>query len=422
LLGDSGARISSGRSAYMTFDNAYSGLSHETRLTSAGDGPLHWIAGVFHTRTNRSLKFSEMMPGLDAYNDIDRRAKGGRVDEGYTEDLSSKYSETAMFGELGYRPSAKWLLTAGARVFKYDDTARSFIKDFTYDLVNSDRSNTTGESGKSYYKLNASYQLTDKLLAYGTASQGYRRGGVNGFRDFGSQKITKAGNEYAPDSTFNREIGLKGYFFGRMLYVETDVYRIDWKGAQTYRAQDVENGFPINGTTNGPDAHTQGFELNTRLRLNSNWEMTYAAATNKGQFDQTKTHCLYQNTSGDGCTTWYAGDRLGGGAKWKHQAGIRYSTEFDNGIYLSAGLNARYVGTVLTNRDTNGAPPAVFPSYKLFNANVALSRDQWELGLWVRNIANSDAQVSSQPIGITGARPINAQPRTIGMNLSYQFL
>ncbi len=421
LLGDSGAKINSGRSAYMTFDNRYTGLNHETRLTSTGDGPFSWIAGLFYTRTNRSLKFSEMMEGLDAYNDINRAAKGGRVDEGYGEDLSSKYSESAVFGEVGYRPTPKWLLTVGGRVFKYDDTARAFIKDYTYDLVDSDKTNTTSASGESYFKFNASYQFNDKLLAYATASEGYRRGGVNGFRDFGSQKITQVGNEYAPDSTFNQEIGVKGYFFDRKLYVEADVYRIDWNGTQTYRAQDVENGFPINGTTNGPDARTQGFELSSRLKLNSNWSLTYATATNKGKFTETKTHCLYQNTSGSGCTTWYAGDRLGGGAKWKHNAGVRYSAVFDNGMYLSAGLNGRYVGEVLTNRDTNGVPPTVFPSYTLYNANVSLSKDNWDIGVWVRNLTDSDAQVSSQPIGITGARPINAQPRTIGLNLSYQF-
>ena len=422
LLGDSGAKINSGRSAFMTFDNSYRGLNHETRLTSTGDGPFSWIAGVFYTRTNKSLKFSEMLEGLDKYNDIDRAAKGGKVDEGYGEDLANRYSETALFGEAGYRPTPKWLLTAGARVFKYDDTSRSFIKDYTYDLVNSDRTNSTSESGKSYFKLNASYQVTDNLLAYGTASQGYRRGGVNGFRDFGTQKITKVGNEYAPDSTFNRELGLKGYFFGRVLYLETDVYRIDWKDVQTYRSQDVENGFPINGTTNGPHAHTQGFELSSRVRINPNWSVTYAAATNTGEFDETKTHCLYENTSGAGCRTWYKGDRLGGGAKWKHNAGVRYNTVFDSGIYLSASLSGHYVGKVLTDRDTNGVPATTFPAYSLFNGNVSLSRDNWDLGFWVRNIANNDAQVSSQPIGITGARPINAQPRTIGVNLSYQFL
>jgi iron complex outermembrane receptor protein len=421
LLGDSGARINSGRSAYMTFDNSYTGLSHETRLTSNGDGPVSWIAGLFYTRTNRSLKFSEMMEGLDAYNGINRAAKGGKLDEGYAEDLSSKYSETAAFGEVGYRPSAKWLLTAGARVFKYDDTARAYIKDFTYDLVDSDRTNTTGAGGKSYFKLNASYQFNDNLLAYATASQGYRRGGVNGFRDFGANKITKVGNEYAPDSTFNKELGIKGYLFGRKLYLESSIYRIDWNDTQTYRSQDVENGFPINGTANGPDAHTQGFEFSSRFKVNTNWTLTYAAATNKGEFDETKTHCLYQNASGTGCTTWYEGDRLGGGAKWKHNGGVRFNTVFDNGLYLSAGLSGRYVGKVLTNRDTNGVPATVFPSYAIYSGNVSLSRDNWDLSLWARNLANSDAQVSSQPIGITGARPINAQPRTVGVNLSYQF-
>ncbi|WP_228893325.1 TonB-dependent receptor [Pseudoduganella aquatica] len=420
LLGDSGAKISSGRSAYMTFDNHYTGLSHETRLASTGDSPLSWIAGLFYTRTSRSLKFSEMMEGLDAYNGIDRARKGGRVDEGYGENLASKYSESALFGELGYKPAPQWLLTAGGRLFKYDDTARSFIKDYTYDLVDSDKTNTTSASGKSYFKFNASYQFSDNLLAYGTASQGYRRGGVNGFRDFGASKITKAGNEYAPDSTLNKEIGLKGYLFGRRLYIETDLYRIDWHNTQTYRSQDVENGFPINGTANGPDAHTQGFEFSSRLKLNASWSLSYAAATNRGQFDETKTHCLYQNTSGAGCTTWFAGDKLGGGAKWKHNAGVRYSTYFDNGAFFSTSLSGRYVGSVLTNRDTNGVPAAVFPSYSLFNASAALSKDNWDLSLWVRNLANSDAQVSSQPIGITGARPINAQPRTIGLNLSWQ--
>lgn len=421
LLGDSGAKISSGRSAYMTFDNTYKGISNETRLTSTGDGPFSWIAGLFYTKTEKSLKFSEMMEGLDAYNDINRVKKGGRVDEGYAEDLSSKYSETAVFGELSYRPNDKWLLSAGGRVFKYEDTARSYIKDFTYDLVDSDKTNSTSDKNKAYFKLNASYQFSDTFLSYATVSQGYRRGGVNGFRDFGSNKITKVGNEYAPDSTMNKEIGLKGFLFNRMLYIVTDIYRIDWKDVQTYRSQDVENGFPINGTTNGPNAHTQGFEFSSRFRLNENWSMTYSAATNEGQFDETKTHCLYQNSSGTGCRTWYAGDKLGGGAKWKQNFGVRFSTTFANDMYLAASLSGRHVGEVLTDRDTNGVPATTFPAYTIMNANVSLSKDDWDFSVWASNLANSNAQVSSQPIGITGARPIRALPRTIGVNLSYQF-
>lgn len=421
LLGDSGAKINSGRSAYMTFNNTYKGFSNETRLTSTGDGPLSWIAGLMYTKTEKSLKFSEMMEGLDDYNGIDRAQKGGKIDEGYGEDLSSKYSETAVFGELAYKATDKWQFTVGGRVFKYDDTARSYIKDFTYDLVDSDKTNSTSASGKAYFKLNTSYQVSDNLLSYATVSEGYRRGGVNGFRDYGANKITKVGNEYAPDSTLNKELGLKGYLFGRQLYLESDVYRIDWKDVQTYRSQDVENGFPINGTTNGPKAHTQGFEFTSRLRLNANWMLNYAAATNSGQFDETKTHCLYQNTSGTGCRTWYAGDKLGGGAKWKQSFGLRYSTELDNGMYISTGISGRHVGKVSTDRDTNGVPATTFPAYSLFNANATISKDDWELSFWASNLANSNAQVSSQPIGITGARPINAQPRTIGMNLSYQF-
>ena len=90
-------------------------------------------------------------------------------------------------------------------------------------------------------------------------------------------------------------------------------------------------------------------------------------------------------------------------------------------MYVSSGISGRHVGEVSTDRDTNGVPATKFPSYSLFNANTTFSKDDWELSLWISNLANSKAQVSSQPIGITGARPVNAQPRTVGMNLSYQF-
>jgi iron complex outermembrane receptor protein len=100
---------------------------------------------------------------------------------------------------------------------------------------------------------------------------------------------------------------------------------------------------------------------------------------------------------------------------------VRFNTALENNMGLTASLNGSHVGEVLTNRDTNGVSAAIFPAYTLLNLNASLSKDDWELSLWISNLANSEAQVSSQPIGITGARPIRALPRTMGLNLSYYF-
>ncbi len=288
---DVGGRITTDRSATMSFDNTYSGTSHETRLTSKGDGAWDWIAGIYHTSQKRNLRFSEFLPGLDAYLGRDKAAKSPSVDEGYAEDLGSKYTETAVFGEVGYRITPQWRVNLGARTFKYDDTANVLIVDYAGGAVDNQYTASGGGDGKAYYKLNTSYQLSENLLGYATFSQGFRRGGTNPFRDRGTTRIVTAeAKEYQPDSTDNVELGLKGYLFNRQLYLETALYQIDWKNPQTYRSQDV-SGFPVNGTANGPDAQSKGWEFSARWKVSNAWQLSYSTATTEGKWVDTKTHC-----------------------------------------------------------------------------------------------------------------------------------
>jgi iron complex outermembrane recepter protein len=207
---DTGAAFDSGRSAFITFNNAYKGWNHETRLTSSTDGPFNWIAGIYYTDTERSLKFSEFLPGLDDYNGIPRAISGGDVDEGYRENLGSVYKEIALYGELGYDITPRWKVNVGGRVFNYKDRAIAQIRDYTFDLVNNNVDVTKSVKGKSYFKFNTSYDITDDALLYATVSQGFRRGGTNGFRNVGALTVSPEVQAYKPDSTINYEFGLKG--------------------------------------------------------------------------------------------------------------------------------------------------------------------------------------------------------------------
>lgn len=418
-LGDAGGAFDSGRSAFITFDNTYKGLSHETRLTSKGDGPLSWIAGLYYTKQQRSLKFSEFLPGLDAYNGVNRARAGGLVDEGYRENLASEYKETALYGEVGYKITPKLLATVGGRVFNYDDRAISQIRDYSFDLVNNNVDVTRGDKGKAYYKANLSYQITDNFLTYATFSQGFRRGGTNGFRNVGTRIVREDAQQYKPDSTNNLEVGVKGYLFNRQLYLQTNYFRIDWKDVQTYFSQTI-SGFPVNGTNNGPDARTQGWETALRWRLTDNFQFSYSGAYTEAEWNDTKRICLY--TDNTGCRTYLKGGVLGGTPKWKHNAGLRFNTTLENGTYLWASVSGRHAGKIPVDRsDDPGVVVTARPPYTLYNASAGLGLGAVDATLWVQNVSNKAALVSGQAGGIMGERVIYTTPRTIGVNVSYAF-
>lgn len=415
-------------SAYMTFDNTYKGLTHETRLTSDTDSRLSWIAGVYYTDQKRNFRFSEWFEQLDdiasevGWLGFDRAAVGGVPGQGYEEDLGSKYKELALFGEIGYDITDKLNVTVGARVFNYEDTGLALIRDYL-GTTDSNREFSNKENGESFYKFNASYKFSDEVFAYFTYSQGFRRGGTNGFRDEGGQLVADDVQNYEPDSTDNLELGVKGYLADGW-YVQTNVYQINWNNVQTYFSQTIDGIFPVNGTTNGPDAVTRGWELNSRYYLTDNITLSYATATTEGKWDETLTKCVYQDVAqaDNECRTWNKGGLLGGSPKWRHNFGVRYDTDFDNGMTAYASLNGRYVSKVQNDRQDDPTSPVFeYPSYTTFSANIGFGKDNWDVAIWAQNLTDEDAIVSNLNGGVLGRRTIALTPRIIGINFSYKY-
>ncbi|GAB2504682.1 TonB-dependent receptor [Microbulbifer agarilyticus] len=413
------ALATSNNSAYMTFDNAYEGITHETRLVSNGDGPLSWIAGVYYGKQEKSLKFSEWMPDLDDIAGLDRSTAGGRVNEGYAEDLGSTYSEVAVFGEATYAISDRWDVTLGARVFNYEDDADGIVTDYL-GFTSGDRISNIKGTGESIYKFNTSYDLTDDVMVYATLSQGFRRGGANAFKEEGGNIPTEEIQYYEPDTVDNYEIGVKGSLLDGRLFVHADVYQMDWKNAQTYWDQTVGGYLPINGTTNGPDSRTQGIEVMTKLRLTESVSLTYEAMTTGAEWAEDKEVCTY--IGGSDCFTYEKGGELGGTADWRHNFGATYDTVLDNGIGVYASVNGRYFGDTPSDRaDKEGEGVYVRDAYTVIDAYVGLDYENYAVALWVDNLTNDDAEVSGQRGGRMGYRAINLRPRTVGLNLSYDF-
>ena len=416
-LGYSRYRINSagfrGQTAYLLFDNAYKGTVHETRIVSR-PGAWEWIAGLYLADQERSLKYTENLPTLPV---------SGPAGVGYLENQASQYRETAVFGEVSLKPVERLTLTAGARIFNYRDDITTEVVDYAFDLVGGTVTGREKGSGKAYFKLNAAYQATPDVLGYATFSQGFRRGGANGFRALGGKQVSPALRGYQPDSTDNLELGVKGLFLDKRVYLQANVYSIRWKDTQTYFSQDIE-GFPVWGTTNGPDALSQGFEWQGRIRLPAGWQLTGASSYTRARWDATKEVCLYANNTE--CRTYAKGGELGGAPSWKHALGVRWDGVIAGNLGANASLRARHTGRKASDRaDTPGENVFAFDAYTLWSASVGLSRGKWEASLWVDNLTDERALASFQGTSAvgsrTGLRAIYVTPRTVGLNLSYRF-
>ncbi|WP_163936073.1 TonB-dependent receptor [Paraferrimonas sp. SM1919] len=423
-------------SALLKTDNDYQGIEHETRLTSTIDSPLSWIAGFYYSDRQSTLKFWEVFKGLDkamsddwgGYNPDDYYVRP-EADTGYFEDADSKYQEFAIYGELGYQVTDAWNVTLGARFFNWKDTNLRSIEDYTGYIGTVTNETVQEGTGDSIFKFNTSYNVADSQLLYFTASQGFRRGGTNSYRDMGDLKVSKEAQIYDPDTTTNYEFGYKGTSLDNDLYVQLNAFHIDWDNTQTYNAQYIEI-FPLNGTNNGPAAKSQGIEAQVRYNLTDNFSVKWETATAKAEFVENKSLCIFEGgeaAEGNQCRTWYKGGELGGTPTWRHNLAFNYTQELGDGV-LDANIRAKYVGEMLSDRADANADgsidePYKYDAYTLLNAQVSYSIDAWTASLWINNLTNEAAEVSYQDQGAPfGYTSIYAQPRTIGLNFSYNFV
>jgi outer membrane receptor protein involved in Fe transport len=369
------------------------------------------------------MQFSEVVPNLDTLNRVGSATLGSDFisedadrtgNEGYRETGRSDYTEKAIFGEVTRKLDDRWAVTLGGRFFSYSDDAYAKVRDYT-GPTSRVSANTVNESGKSYYKFNTSYQLSSDALAYFTFSQGYRRGGANGFRDHNGNTVDGKAQNYLPDSTDNFELGVKGYLPGRRVYAQLALYEIHWKDTQVGVTQTIDGLFPINGMANGPDARSRGFEFSSRFKVNQNWQLTYGTGYTKAEFTEDKTVVMYSN-SGDDTMSFKNGDSLWASPRWKHNVGVRYDRYLDSGLSVSATLRGQYVAKLPWNGSYDE-----YPAYTMYNAGLNFSKNQWDIGFWVDNLTDERAIVSNQAASQIGRRLIFSRPLTVGMNFSYKF-
>mgnify|MGYP002780270593 CR=1 FL=1 len=405
----------------------------EARIASPADAPLRFIGGLFYQRQSHNIEQNYIVDDIaDAITVTGTDSniwltKQLRVDRDY-----------ALFGELSYDLTDRLTLTAGGRLYRYNNSLVGF---FGYSAGYSSR---TGEAAcfgpaqvagspctnvdkatadtDAIWKVNANYRVSDDVLVYATWSRGFRPGGIN-------RRGTLP--PYGPDTLDNYELGWKTNF-GPFRF-NGAVYQQDWSGIQL-------SFLGANGLTeirNAGIARIRGVEADIGFRAGG-FSLNAGGSYNDAEIR--RNFCRIANPAFD-CTTAGnsllapAGTRLPVTAKFKGNAVARYEAPIGN-LNAHVQFAVNHIGSRRSDlRTAENAIKGFFDAYTTADISAGIKGESWSLELYATNLFNSNGVINSgvQCVETICGDPGNAsgtggafydtviRPRLVGLKVSTNF-
>ena len=432
--------------------NNFKKLSQELRVSSDPTKPFRVLLGAFYQRQTNDIFQNYLVQDLGEEFSVPGRpgtlwlTKQDRVDKDY-----------ALFGEASFDITPQITLTAGGRLFKYNNTLFGFAGFGPVNLAGfssgynrcltadgSQLRDATGapllvdgslpgtpctnvgnvENGELVprrskgdgfiHKVNAQYKPVEDVMLYATWSRGFRPGGIN------RQPNAPA---YDPDYLTNFEFGWKTGF-GPVRW-NGAIYHQKWKGLQFSFLG--ENSLTV--IQNGRDAKINGIETDLNYvagGLTLNAAVAYTDAKTKGNICD--SILADENCTGD-LTITPSGSRLPVTPKFKGSFTARYAWPVGPGRAHVQGAIA-YQGSSLADirRDVGGGTnPNDFlgriKSSTLVDLYAGYSWRDYNVELFAANVFDERNELSRLVVCsvCTQTKIVPGRPRTIGLRVGTKF-
>lgn len=414
----------------------------EIRLVSnATDSKIDWLVGGFYMDQENTVFQNSWNPGMNEFNDA-CRATGDPVcdnfwpkvydglserDFEYRRDVT--FEELAVYGELTWHATDRLHLTAGARYFD-NETVNDTIMGFPLgaDAVSGSVPQSKDTDQDTLFKVNASYDVNDQAMVYGTISEGYRRGGANAIPsldngdNFGEPNA-EAIRTYSSDKATNYEIGVKGRT--DFLAYTVSAFYLDWQDPQLNTTSDWY-GFYM--AVNGDSAKTQGLEVELDGYFAETWRYrvgyTYVKAELSDDFISPQQGGLIAED----------GAKLPGTPENVLSLSLEKTWTVASDADVVARVNGYYQDES-ENFINQDAPQAqTHDEFWLWSASVSYLTPNWRVALYGKNLGDEEGVTGAFPsdywsydTGVfenwygNGNRQMITQPRTIGLQASYMF-
>ena len=397
--------------------------STEIRYASDFDFPVNFVVGGFRQYETNDLRVEVVTTNGAGYptgpfstsNSQDALSNpNGTTFFGRQDDRT--ITQYAGFGEATWKVTPQLTLVAGLRYFTEDlEGVQQQLHPFGGFPVGSSGVAPVPDQSQSFskvtFKFNASYKLSDELLAYATASQGFRGGGLNAV----SEPFEPIPNSYSPDSLWNYEVGAKGRLFDGKLQYQVDAYAIFWYNIQI---QETTADGTFNFTGNGGNAVDKGIEFEFTAR-----PIQYLTVNFSGSIqDSYLTEGANKAQQAANPTLGLTGEELPEVAPFQYALSFNYTAPLPvAGDWKgTAAMDITYRGEENAYFAANAFNIALKP-YTLVNLRVGASTGPWSAMVFVRNLTDDRAQVSAINSTQDPDALLTVRPRTVGVSVTRTF-
>ena len=456
---------------YIIGTNHFKKLSQELRIASPADKPFRVIVGAFYQRQANDIFQDYRVDNLA--DDLSVNGSPGSLWLTKQERIDKDY---ALFGEASFDVSPQITLTAGGRLYKFDNTLFGFAgfgrnPNYDPDDEDSPAPNVIGSTGTGVaecfaadgqliedggtggfapgsisgipctnvgifkdgkvrpkrtkdsgftHKVNAQYKPNEDVMFYATWSRGFRPGGLN---------RRAALSPYGSDFLTNYELGWKTSF-GPIRW-NGAIYRQDWKGFQF--AFLGENS--LTQIQNGRDARISGIETDIGYvagGLTLNAAAAFTNARTKGNicnFSGGNQDCSGVDPGGDDdFIVTPSGTRLPVTPKFKMSATARYAWPVGPGrAHVQAGLTHQGSASADIRQNVGGTNPNDFlgriKSATLVDLFAGFDWRKYSVELFATNVFDDRNELSRFVVCsvCTATKIVPGRPRTIGMRFGTKF-
>ena len=380
-------------------------LIEELRLTSQLPGRFQFVLGYFYEDRDTVLYNFGFHPGTPSSSRWPNSPEVMLVESTFFNTIK----ESSFFGELSYQLTDQFSLVVGGRAFSYDRDTRNLSELFG---VASPPQTADGEQNDQNYKAGLTYKPNDNTLLYTSWNQGFRLGepvpantnpacdrNNDGIFD-GSNGVTTGKRQLDSDYVDSYELGGKFTLLDRRLQLDVAAYYNDWQGLPINVAFDF-CASALNAGSAQDTRRRTGQPVSVTQQLQINVAASYLDAE------------LTKDAPGLGAK----GDRLPGSPKVNASLGL----ELD---FTAAGYPAyvrsdyTYVGGFNNDLRETGFAAG---NYRRWNMKAGATAGRYSLDVFVNNLTNADERTWVDVESGGNLRGFQLRPRTIGLNVGYQF-
>jgi iron complex outermembrane receptor protein len=222
--------------------------SVESRLSSIGDGPLSWVAGLYFNRDE-----------IHRERETQQSVTPTTINRFIGEATNNSY---AVFGEAEYAFDMGLKLFAGGRYTQEKKTfrARRLTGPLSAPVTSYDTAASPGvfDEGRFTYRVGANYRANENVFAFATISTGFKSGAFQ--EQPSSAALARTPTE--PEKATNYEIGLKTDWLDRRFRANVSAFWMDYRDFQTAKVVPDASQGPVGTrvTVDTADATIKGLE------------------------------------------------------------------------------------------------------------------------------------------------------------------